>query len=299
MNSTLADFDRNGFLDVYVSNNHHSLQSEGSLLWMTRPGNGPHGVAFLDEATQRNALNERRWGWGAAAGDLDADGWPDIVQANGMVDDRLDRRIPDGEPKDYWYVNHKLMQAGPAIHSYADRWGDLRGREIYPNEEQRIYLNRGRDGAGYFVDVAAQVGVTRRECARGVALADLDNDGDLDVVITNQFGAPSIYRNDAAAPAGTGRRRGFVGVALRGNGRGTHATAIGSRVMIRYPEEGRPAQQVQEVSLLSGFSGQGDPRLYFGLGDYHGEVEATIAWYGGATETRRLAADRYHVLVQP
>src|SRR5262249_53332169 len=93
MNSTLADFDRNGYLDVYVSDNHPALQSEGSLLWMTRPGRGLHGVTFTDEAQARGALNERRWGWGAAAGDLDDDGWPDIVQANGMVDDRLDRRL--------------------------------------------------------------------------------------------------------------------------------------------------------------------------------------------------------------
>jgi hypothetical protein len=263
---------------------------------MTRPGRGPHGVVFTDEATQRNALNERRWGWGGAAGDLDADGWPDIVQANGMVDDRLDRRIPDGQRKDYWYVNHKLMQAGPEIHSYADRWGDLRGREIYPNEARRVYLNRGGAGAGYFVDVAAQVGLDHPESSRGVALADLDDDGDLDVVVTNQFGAPSIYRNDRAEGATRPR---FIELALRGNGRSTHRTAIGSQVTVRYPERGGTAQQLQEVSLLSGFSGQGDPRLYFGLGDYEGEVEVEIQWYGGARETRRLASGRAHVVVQP
>jgi hypothetical protein len=299
MNSTLADFDHNGFLDVYVSDNHHALQSEGSLLWMTRPGSGPHRVVFSDEATQRNALNERRWGWGAAAGDLDADGWPDIVQANGMIDDRLDRRIPHGERKDYWYVNHKLMQAGPEIHSYADRWGDLRGREIYPNEARRVYLNRGRGGAGYFVDVAARVGLTEPECSRGVALADLDNDGDLDIVVTNQFGPPSIFRNDRVSDAGPAARPHFIELALQGNGRTTHRTAIGTQVTVRYPERGGVVQQLQEVSLLSGFSGQGDPRLYFGLGDYDGDVEVEIQWYGGQRETRRLSSGRAHVVVQP
>ncbi|MCA9614552.1 MAG: VCBS repeat-containing protein, partial [Myxococcales bacterium] len=90
MNASVADFDRNGYLDVYVSNVHHSLQAEGSLLWMVYPEAG--GISFVDEATQRGALNERRFGWGAGVGDLDGDGWVDLVQANGMVDDRLDPR---------------------------------------------------------------------------------------------------------------------------------------------------------------------------------------------------------------
>ena len=60
---------------------------------------------------RRGALNERRFGWGADAGDLNNDGWVDIVQANGMVDDSLDHRYTEGR-KDYWYVNQKLMQSG-------------------------------------------------------------------------------------------------------------------------------------------------------------------------------------------
>ncbi len=48
-----------------------------------------------------------------------------------MVDNRLDPIRP-GCP-DYWYVNHKLMQSGPEMHTYSDMWGDLRGRCIYPN----------------------------------------------------------------------------------------------------------------------------------------------------------------------
>ena len=141
MNSSIADFDRDGRLDVYVSNVHHALQAEGSLLWMNKGFDGRGTPQFADEAAPRGALNEDRFGWGAGVGDLQNDGWLDIVQANGMVDDRLDHRY-DGCP-DYWYVNHKLMQAPRAIHVYADMWGDLRGRCIYPNEARRVYLNRG------------------------------------------------------------------------------------------------------------------------------------------------------------
>jgi len=66
----------------------------------------------------------------------------DIVQANGMVDDRLyhkDESYKNESYKDYWYVNHKLMQSGPEIHTYADMWGDIRGRTLYPNEARRAF----------------------------------------------------------------------------------------------------------------------------------------------------------------
>src|SRR5690606_14752357 len=53
MNVSVADFDRNGWLDVYVSNVHHALQAEGSLLWMTRPTADPFRPSFTDEATAR------------------------------------------------------------------------------------------------------------------------------------------------------------------------------------------------------------------------------------------------------
>lgn len=300
MNASVADFDRNGYLDVYVSNVHHSLQAEGSLLWMVGPGQDAFVPEFKDEATFRGALNERRFGWGAAAGDLDNDGWPDLVQANGMVDDRLDKLLPDGARKDYWYINHKLMQSGPEMHTYADQWGDIRGRTLYPNEARRAYLNLGDEQPGHFVDVARELGVDDPDNSRGVLMADLDNDGDLDLVITNQHGPVSVYRNtlrtaEAQAPDSTH----FVGLTLEGDGVRTHRTAVGTRVVISYEEGGRHVEQVQEVGLMGGFSASADPRMHFGLGRHAGPVTATLYWYGGEVQTLPLEADRYHRIRQP
>ncbi len=280
MNATVADFDRNGWMDVYVSNVHHSLQAEGSLLWMTRPSKDPFRPRFTDEAMKRGALNDKRFGWGAAAGDLDNDGWLDLVQANGMVDDRLD---PMGyEKKNYWYVNHKLMQSGPEIHTYADMWGDIRGRTIYPNEKRRVYLNRGNVDRNQFVDVADQVGLNEGENSRGVALVDLDNDGDLDLVITNQHGPVSLYRNSLSG-------RSWVGLELVGSD--TSRFPIGTRVEIRYGNE----TQAAEVQAVNGFSAQKDPRLHFGLGPWTGPVTAKVTWYrSGETRTYTLRPGEYH-----
>ena len=92
MNASVADLDRNGWLDVYVSNVHHALQAEGSLLWLFGPGTDNFHPRIEDRATQQGALNEQRFGWGASLSDLDLDGWVDITQANGMVDDSADGR---------------------------------------------------------------------------------------------------------------------------------------------------------------------------------------------------------------
>ncbi len=285
MNVSIADFDRNGFSDIYVSNVHHALQSEGSLLWMTRASKDPFVPEFTDEATQRGALNERRFAWGAAAGDLNLDGWVDLLQANGMVDARLDPVVLNTRRHDYWYVNQKLMQSGPEIHTYADRWGDIRGRDLYPNEARRAYLNRGLAGPGTFVDVAKQLGVDAPDNSRGVLLADLDDDGDLDALITNQHAPLSLYRSTLRDGA---LKPHFIGFALAGTG-ATNPAALGTRVTVQ--------GQTQESQLMAGFAAQADPRLLFGLGTQApAEVEVTIAWHHGPTETRRLAIDRYHTI---
>jgi Na+-translocating ferredoxin:NAD+ oxidoreductase RnfD subunit len=280
MNASFGDMDGNGFLDIYVSNVHHKLQAEGSLLWMN--GGGAQASAWSDQAARRNALNEKRFGWGAAIGDIDRDGRLDILQANGMVDDRYDAKYA-GCP-DYWYWNDKIALSPPDVHGYADRWADLRGRCIFPYERDRIYLNRG----SHFVDVAQQAGWTQAGNSRGIALVDLDNDGALDVIVTHQFAPVSIYRNVQT-------EKSWIGLVLEGNTRDCNRDAVGTRVWIDV--DGR--RQMREVHAANGFSAQGDRRLLFGLGSTKRSVQAEIYWCG-AREAQRvtLDANRYHRLRQ-
>ena len=291
MNSSIADFDRDGRPDVYVSNVHHALQAEGSLLWMNHGTASDGAPRFDDEATARGMLNEDRFGWGAGVGDLQNDGWLDVVQANGMVDDRFDHRY-DGCP-DYWYVNHKLMQSPHEIHVYADMWGDLRGRCIYPDEARRVYLNRGAGARPQFADAAAVVGLTGRDNSRGVAIADFDDDGRLDVIIANQHGAPTLLHNIATVGAAPNA---WIGIQLVGGGRSCASDAVGSTVSIALP--GQPPL-VREAQGANGFSSQGDRRIHFGLGAFTGTiVTAHVRWCGGERRTYALAAGRYHTVRQ-
>lgn len=302
MNVTIADFDRDGFSDVSVSNVHHSLQSEGSILWMVRPSSDDAFVpTFSDEATQRGMLNERRFGWGAAAGDLNLDGWDDLVQANGMVDTRLDPELVTKSREgfewpwnkgrtDYWYVNQKLMQSGPDIHTYADRWGDIRGRHIYANEARRAYLNLGAQKPAQFVDAAKALGIDDPDNSRGVLLADLDHDGDLDLLVSNQHGPASLYRSTLRQSATPPR---FLSIELEGPS--GNVSAVGTIVTVK--SDG--LSQRREVQLMGGFSAQQPRELVFGLGATQATTaEVTVTWPDGTTKTTPLAIDARHRLVR-
>jgi Na+-translocating ferredoxin:NAD+ oxidoreductase RnfD subunit len=289
MNSSIADFDRDGRLDVYVSNVHHALQAEGSLLWMNQGTNAQGRPQFTDEASRRGMLNEDRFGWGAAVGDLNGDGWLDVVQTNGMVDDRLDHRY-NGCP-DYWYVNHKLMQSPRAIHVYADMWGDLRGRCIYPDERRRVYLNRGAAARPEFVDVAEQAGFTATDNSRGAALADFDADGRLDVLVANQHAMPSLMHNEPTATAATA----WVGLRLTGSGARCSRDAAGSTVVVQLT--GQPPI-VRETQHANGFAAQNDATILLGLGAWTAAVPVRVRWCGAEWRDYSLAPNRTHQLTR-
>ena len=278
MNVSIADFDRNGTPDIQVSNVHAPLQAEGSLLWMTeRTADG--GVLFHNEAAARGALNPKRFGWGAGVADLDLDGWPDMVQANGMVDDRMDRRFK--KPRDYWYVNGQVARSDPSVHSYADKWGDTRGYTIWGSQGNRVLLNR----EGVFHDASEIAGLTRLGNARGVALADFDNDGDADLVLTRQFDPVSFYENRRSSPGS------WIGFEIQGDGKAVARDAVGSVLEL---SQGERKWHV-DVLNVSGFSAQGDRRIVVGLAGDDSPVSGRILWTDGKREDfGPLVAGRYH-----
>ncbi len=297
MNVSIGDLDNRGQLDIYVSNVHVPLQAEGSLLWKTYPNRKNSFIPeFHDEATGRGLLNEGGFGWGAAMGDLNLDGWLDVVQANGMADDSADRRF--SKPRNYWYAAEKVMLAPPDVHSYVDRWPDLRGYEIFGRQANRVYLSRGDETSMQYVDVASQVGLTQLWNSRGVALADLNNEGVLDMAISHQFGRLTLYHNSLhEQDRATGHVHHWIGLAMQGDGQRISREAVGTQVFVSYQQNGRRVRQMREVQSANGFSAQGDRRLLFGLGDYDGPVEIEVHWYGTETVVyRNLSLDQYHAI---
>lgn len=275
MNASVGDLDGNGQEDIYVSNVHHEMQAEGSLLWMNKTTKNASKIDFKESAQRHNLLNTNRFGWGAAIGDLDLNGWADVVQANGMVDDSWDKLYD--EAANFWYYQAQIARTGPEIHSYADKWADVRGCYIYPNELDRISLNMGQ---GNFIDATEALQFTHKANTRGIVTADFDNDGDLDILVTNQFGEPFLYRNDL-------KEKNWLGVILEGNGHSTNKDAVGTKVWLTYKLNGKIRSQYKEVRLANGFMAMGDNRLLFGLEEEMKdlkELKITIRWHNGKEE---------------
>jgi hypothetical protein len=276
MNVSVGDLNRDQMEDIYISNVHHAMQAEGSLLWMNQTVKGANKANFKEQASLQNALNSKRFGWGAAMGDLNLDGWVDIVQANGMVDASWDPKFD--KPMNYWYYQAQIARTGPEVHSYADMWADIRGCYIYPNEADRIMLNNQGKG---FVDLAEHANFNHLANTRGVVLADLDNDGDLDILVTHQYGAPFLYENKL-------KDHQWLGFKLIGNGQQTNANAVGTKLWLHYKSNNQQQIQYHEIRLVNGFSAMGDTRALFGLGHDENKISdvvLTIVWHNGRKQS--------------
>lgn len=282
MNATIGDFDNNLTTDIYISNVHHAYQAEGSLLWSFER-NKEGKIEPVERATYFNVLNENRFGWGAGAGDLDLNGHLDLVQANGMVDDSIDKKFD--ECPNYWYVNEKIARSAPSFHRYVNKWGDIRGFCIYGKERNRVYLNS--IGSTQFVDVAEKVGVDELTNSRGIAIADIDNDGKLDFISSHMFNAPRFYRNTMKT------KNNFIGLDIESSKKICNREAIGSIVTIKYADNA----QMREKVTVNGFNSQSSKRIHFGLGNYSGKVDIEVNWCGMEKKTYQLTSGQYHKVV--
>lgn len=292
MNASFADLNADGLQDIYVSNMHKPELPEGSMLWMNR-GNIQldQAAALVDRAFRANAFNRGRFGWGAALGDMDLDGSVDILQMNGWLDAAYDSENPASCPS-YVYKMFQIEATPPDTHGYADNWPDMRGACMYPAEPKRLLLN---DGSAHFTDVAATAGWAADDNAKAAALADFDNDGDLDVVVTRMTAPPSVYQNRQM------RELYWLGFSLAGNGESCNRNGLGTVVELHYSLAGQSRTQMRYLQASNGLSAQSDGRVVFGFGAQQPDnLKVEIHWCGEAIARHYddLAINRYQTIQQ-
>ncbi|HZO51408.1 MAG TPA: CRTAC1 family protein [Bryobacteraceae bacterium] len=288
-----ADWNNDGWTDIYVA-----CDSTQSLLYR----NNRDGT-FTDVAVEAGAAygdaGQEQGSMGVAAGDYDNDGFLDIVRTN-FMDETSTLYKNLGE----WFFEDATQPAGLALHTKVVGWGveffDLdhdgwkdifmANGHIYPELEGKsagedfrqpkiLYWNL-RNGA--FRDVAGTAqALGRTFSSRGVATADLDGDGTVEVLVSNLNEKPSLLQFQL--------KRGNA-LILELVGTKSNRSAIGARVSLQVG----PLAMTNEVRSGSSFASQSDFRLHFGLGDAATIDKVEIRWPNGGTEVvKGLGANRW------
>lgn len=268
----VGDITNRGQLSLYVTNiSEPRYLMQGNNLRLVQ-----HAGAFSLDNVASGATANCGWAWGAEFGDLDRDGWNDLVVVNGFRSANPDRS--------YWYQMSKLASGTGRLIEDAGNWPSFEDMSLSGFQRTRILQHRGRGFA--FRDIAGSAGIEDRYDGRALVLVDVDNDGDLDMVTANQNGPLTLHES-------SGAKGGWVGFHLAG--RASNPGAVGARATLRYG----PHAQAQVVGAGQGFCAQTDPRLHFGLG-VHVPIELEILWPSGQRQlVESPAPGAYHRIEEP
>ena len=295
-----ADFDNDGWPDVYVANDGRE-----NLLWMNQR-NGTFRNTGLLSGSALSAEGKPEGSMGVDAGDFDNDGDDDLylthlpAEGNNLyVNDGKamfeDRSAGSGlGPQSLGYTGFgtswfdadndgwlDLLAANGAIEAVKGRSGS-----VFPYDERNLLFRNL--GNGRFEDATANAGevFALSEVSRGAAFGDIDNDGDVDVVI-NQINAPVRLLINTA-----GNRKHWLGLRLVGGG--TPRDMLGARVWI-VSGDGRTL--LRRAHTDGSYASANDPRVLAGLGDATTPLRVRVRWPSGKEEEwAGVAIDRWTTL---
>jgi hypothetical protein len=258
MNVDFGDYNNDGNLDIYVTNITERWFRECNMLWLN------WGAEVLIDVSQETGTCDTGWGWGAKFVDFDNDGLLDIYVADGFISagkedyqDTVDR----------W--QEPLRKGLTMDFADANIWPPIGNKTFAGYEHNRLFHN---DGDHIFHDVAAEAGVDSILDGRGVALADFDSDGSMDILVTNQNRPPLLYHNLV------GRKNNWLEIKLTGTK--SNRNAIGARVRV----VAKGLSQIREVNCGNGYQSQSTFRLHFGLEQQKKVDLIEVRWPSGRVQ---------------
>jgi hypothetical protein len=293
-----TDYDGDGWIDLFVAND-----SNPNFLYHNL-GQGRFESVALARGVALNAQGRAQAGMGVDSGDYDGDGWLDLVLTTFAHDTKtIFRNLGTGTFEDASEASGLAAQTFEPMAwgtAFLDADGDGRldlfvvNGHIYPNVEEfpalketfaqrsQLLLNEG----GRFRDVSdtAGDGLQLRRVGRGLAVGDLDDDGDPDLVVNNMDDAPTLLDNR--------QQTGHHWISFRLEKEGKNRFAIGARVTVT--QGGR--RQVREVRSGGSYLSQSDLRPLFGMGDEGEPVDVEVRLGERTWRFVGLAVDRRYPL---
>ncbi len=281
-----GDFNGDGWPDIYVAND-----TAANLLWLNRK-DGTFREAALESGAAYASDGMARAGMGVTAGDFDGDGNDDILVTNLTHEGAtLFRGNGEGQFDDVT-LQSGLMQATSGSTGFGTRWFDydndgrldlfiangavamvesLRGKPYPFEQKNQLFHNEGarfRKVSGVAGSAFALAGV-----ARGAAFGDIDNDGDIDIVVANNNGPARLLLNE------TGSKKHWLEVRLDGGA--TNRFGAGSRVAVNRRDR---TALWRNADTGSGYLSAHDARVHFGLGDKPDINSLRVRWADGSSE---------------
>jgi hypothetical protein len=287
MNVDMGDVNNDGYLDIYVTNvfERNYKTDEGNMLWInTVDPTGPGGRGFRNDGAVDNVY-DGGWGWGGKFADFNNDGRMDIFTVNGFAAGDLDRN--------YWYQLQEMVTQTKNNTADAKDWPVMGTRDLSGHQPSKLYVQAAPSqkkpaGGLEFHESSADAGIRDEYNGRGIAVADFNADGYLDMYIANQ-GQPSCYyvnetgKNKVGPGSGSSYLRltlvgaPAAGIRVAGRTLASTADAVGARVML-YAAGGL---QMREVQGGMGFSSQSEYAVHFGVPTPEKIERMVIQWPSG------------------
>ncbi len=223
-----------------------------------------NGDGTFSEVGQLAGISNTDWSWAPLFADFDNDGWKDLFVTNGFLHDFTNQ--------DFLKYNSSVL---PQMGNNIDGKKLLEVISKMPSSNVRNYIYRNT-GALKFEQANDSWGITEYSNSNGATYADLDADGDLDLITNNINAAAFIYENTSDTS-----RSNFLQVSLKGITGNTNG--IGSKIRIH--QDGKV--QYQELYTSIGYQSSVPPVIHFGLGNADKIDSLKLTWPGGKSQTLR------------
>ena len=290
MGNDLADFNNDGWTDLFTldmtaEDNFSIKASMGSmneLLFTTlvdldqhqqymfntlQVNNGvsdENGVPLFSDIARITGISNTDWSWAPLVFDMDNDGLKDLYVANGIKGDLINVDYLTYRNRMFVDYKEEKLDEKEYFTNILDQLPDRKKNDYF-------FRNRGDITFEKMNEVWVEELLT---CSNGTAYADLDNDGDLDIVVNNSGGPSFIYENQA--------RKYNTGNYVQFNLQGPpgNPVGIGTRIIIK----GENETQMLEQYLTRGFQSSVSPVLHFGMGDQAKLQEVMVIWPDGNSQ---------------